>query len=81
LGWFVPILEQIYGIEIAMNKRLYKDDNRNGIIISGLGVGGRYFSDTQEASGKEEIPGTSESHSSEIKRESPVTKKGFVRRT
>jgi hypothetical protein len=43
-------------------------------------VGGRYFSDTQEASGKEEIPGISESHSSEIKRESPVVKKGFVRR-
>jgi hypothetical protein len=73
LPWFVPILDQIYGIEILMNKRLYKDDNRNGIIISQLGVGGKYFLDSSESSRKEEIPGPTTS-------ESPVTKKGFPRR-
>ena len=76
LGWFVPILDQIYSIEIQMNKRLYKDDNRNGIIISRLEVGGKYFPDSQKASGNKEIPGKSESHSSG----SPVSKKGFFRR-
>jgi hypothetical protein len=78
LPWFIPILDQIYGIDILMGKRLYKDDNRNGIIISGLGVGGKYFLDSPEGSGKEEIPGptTSERHSSE----SPITKKSFPRR-
>ena len=78
LPWFIPILDQIYGIDIQMHKRLYKDDNRNGIVISGPGVGGKYFLDSPEASGKEEIPGptTSESPSSK----SPITKKGFPRR-
>lgn len=80
LPLFIPALDKVYGIQITMNNRLFKDDNRNGIIITktGLGAGGRYFPDSQEASGKEEIP--TPISSSTKSEEGPVIKKGFSRR-
>lgn len=57
LGYFIGILHDVYGIKVLMNQRLSRDDNRNGIIITSIceeSHGGRYFSDSPEASGEEE---------------------------
>jgi len=56
LPLFIPTLDKVYGIQITMNNRLLRDDNRNGIIItkSEPEGGGRYFSDSPQPSGREE---------------------------
>jgi len=79
LPLFIPTLDKVYGIQITMNNRLFRDDNRNGIIIIKAEPegGGRYFSDSPQPS-REEKPTPTSTQSSATDRSSAG--KSFPRR-
>jgi hypothetical protein len=53
---FIPILRNLYSIEVVMNKRLEQNDNANGIVIQTVGVGrGTYFSEHMQQPKQQEV--------------------------